>query len=553
MIVAILFSLCTISSDELWSFMNQPDNDFQYPPSVSSTHTFGSPDHTNASHRIRKEDLAAVETIFEAYHERVFFGSEGLSNNWNYLEWGPEATTESKLRDVSFDFDHGGDELGFWYYPTNRAMPGTMRFTETNLSSAVGMVEHLFRWSDIDSAGNNVLDRGIAWKSGERRSCWLCSKFGSGMDFSYGLDWDDRVTTNDVKFLADMLVPIAAYPRDMDPSRAPCMASLLNPTSITMPVTRLLEDVIVDQGTSNVVSTYRTSACIPTNNTLYAQLERVFGSPGDPHYGGYTKRMVPDIYVTSNLVEAVTNSVDVNVEISSSGIERLRTWRPYVGTGGERWVWSFPVYSAGIGQFVGPVDFRQDGNIVTVFKSPVFFGVRFRDNVDVYVSYGRIAIGEEDVVTFNVPESNARVTGVSTLDIGSGISMVNGVTVRIWPSDTWYYTITNSEVTVNSGASIPLRCTYIIPEHFEVRTNVSHLAAAAQVLAAHDRLVERPVLCVDKVRMTNVIYKCTGSRTFRASDHVPVIGSFLTGTSDAECWIDTSPSVITISVLTPKL
>lgn len=122
----------SISSEKIDTFMTLPD---WMPTSVDAEHTFGSDERTNVSRRVTADTLAAVESIFDAYHERVFFTSEGRSNNWDVAEFGPRPTSESSLANVSVT---NRDSFRVYAYgvSTNdtprgiRAVPDTRRLVE---------------------------------------------------------------------------------------------------------------------------------------------------------------------------------------------------------------------------------------------------------------------------------------------------------------------------------------------------------------------------------------------------------------------------------------
>ena len=92
-ILAAILAL-SISSDKIDTFMHLPD---WFPTSVDAEHTFGSDDRTNCTHRTTLDTLASVESVFDAYHERVFYASEGRSNDWNRAVYGPRPTDLQRL------------------------------------------------------------------------------------------------------------------------------------------------------------------------------------------------------------------------------------------------------------------------------------------------------------------------------------------------------------------------------------------------------------------------------------------------------------------------
>lgn len=305
MIAAILLAISTISSEGLWSFMKQPENGFTYPSSVSSAHTFGSPDHKDSSRRIVKENLAAIETLFEAYYERVFFASEGLSNNWDVAEYGPRATTDSHLRDVSFAASNGGERVSLAYSPEARNMPGTMRFAETNLVNVYPtVIQDLIYHGDGNA---KLLDRGVTWGDGLGRSVWwACSEFDYAEmpePFDWTAGWPDGHT------FTSNFVPIRAfdssghgYPGDTEQYQPHFAYALLEP--------------VLQRDSDWEKALYPNDYTFVGANSIFRQLSNVFGCSEDLEYAPFTQRLVPDEYVVGH--ETIMNSCVTNVSYLAS-------------------------------------------------------------------------------------------------------------------------------------------------------------------------------------------------------------------------------------------
>ena len=115
MLTAIILAV-SIESSSINTFMRLPN---WMPTSVDAAHTFGSEDHTNATRRTTADTLAAVESVFDAYYERMFFMSEGRSNDWDTAQYGPRPSTVRDLQSVEFtNFPHYASSM-FVYRPAD--------------------------------------------------------------------------------------------------------------------------------------------------------------------------------------------------------------------------------------------------------------------------------------------------------------------------------------------------------------------------------------------------------------------------------------------------
>lgn len=115
MLTAIILAV-SIESSSINTFMRLPP---WIPKSADAAHTFGSEDHTNATRRTTADTLSAVESVFDAYYERMFFMSEGRSNDWDTAQYGPRPSTVRDLQLVEFtNFPHYASSM-FVYRPAD--------------------------------------------------------------------------------------------------------------------------------------------------------------------------------------------------------------------------------------------------------------------------------------------------------------------------------------------------------------------------------------------------------------------------------------------------
>lgn len=125
MMLALLLAVA-ISSPELGTFF---DLNGMVPDSVPSSRTFGSDDATNMTHRLDPQEQAAVNAVFEAYCERVYYGYAGLSNYWDEADWGPTDRGATK-REFSFNPKAIYGRSPFYYVPDTNRVIETRRFVE---------------------------------------------------------------------------------------------------------------------------------------------------------------------------------------------------------------------------------------------------------------------------------------------------------------------------------------------------------------------------------------------------------------------------------------
>lgn len=117
----------SISSPEIGTFF---DLNGMIPNSVPADRTFGSDDATNSTHRLDPQEQAAVNAVFEAYFERVYYGNAGLLNVWNEEHYGPTANSVSELRRFRFNPPSGYGSSHFHYDPDTNRVIRTRRFAE---------------------------------------------------------------------------------------------------------------------------------------------------------------------------------------------------------------------------------------------------------------------------------------------------------------------------------------------------------------------------------------------------------------------------------------
>lgn len=161
----------SISSEKIDTFMHLPE---WLPTSVDAEHTFGSDDRTNASHRVTDDTLAAVESVFDAYHERVFFASEGRSNDWDTAVYGPRPY---ELRELWFTntLERSTNVFVYstWTNEWPRATPDSRRLLEfDNLFGLAPWIPPLF----TRRTGAPWLDKGDTW--GRSRDIMFGSSWG---------------------------------------------------------------------------------------------------------------------------------------------------------------------------------------------------------------------------------------------------------------------------------------------------------------------------------------------------------------------------------------
>ena len=472
----ILFqAVVTISSDGLWHFMRQPSNGFRYPSSVSSVHTFGSSDRTNASHRITREDVASVETLFEAYFERVFFASEGLSNNWDVAAYGPRAMTDQFLCDVSFAASNGGDRVTFEYTPVSREMPGTLRFADTNLVNVWdGMVLNLL----LRGAGEaKLLDRGPTWgdhTSLPDRRVWWSSSILPFAEFPGEFDWTEGPWPDGHSFVSNF-VPVCAFqPREDGPDRGfpwyPDVRHTVHFADELFSWNEVLRDTASYRSALGVDRLGQADYRFVTN-TLPDVLSSAFGYPPDDAYGGYVARLVPDEYVDVDAVES-TSGGWFAYDLAPESVSVLGAWKPWIGieTGEpETTTWAAAVTDPEPRWYsVSGDDARFD---VETAASGVNYEFRaYGGPVVSVISTDAAGWGADSAAPYFGNDLGYFVVQTDSSGVGT-----NGWWEDLGPTEGTKIMYYKTEVVTNS-----------------VTTNVSYLATTSRILAAHDRTMELP-------------------------------------------------------------
>lgn len=472
----ILFqAVVTISSDGLWSFMRQPSNGLQYPSSVSSVHTFGSSDRTNASHRITREDVASVETLFEAYFERVFFASEGLSNNWDVDAYGPRAMTDQSLRDVSFAASNGGERVTFAYAPASREMPGTLRFAETNLVNVWdGMVLNLLRRGAGEA---KLLDRGPTWgdhTSLPDRRVWWSSSLLPFAELPGEFDWTEGPWPDGHSFVSNF-VPVCAFQPGDGPDRGfpryPDIRRTVHFADELFSWHEVLRDPASYRSALGVDRLGQADYRFVTN-TLPDVLSSAFGYPPDDAYGGYVARLVPDEYVDVDAGESTLGRWFA-YGLAPESVSALGAWEPWIGieTGEpETTVWALATMDPEPRRYsVSGDDARFD------------VGTAASGTLDEFYIYGGpvVSVISTDAAGWGA-DSAAPYFGY---DLGGFVAQTDssGVGTNGW----WEY------IGPPEGSEMMYYKTEVVTNF--VTTNVSYLATTSRILAVHDRTMELPV------------------------------------------------------------
>lgn len=132
MLTVIAILATSLSSPYLGTFFEVPG--WMGQASVASDRTYGSPDATNATHRIDVTALRAVNAIFEGFAERCYYTHAGPSNDWDVATYGPLAESRFWFAVPQNPDDHSYDIWHPWFVwrpDTNRvANAGTRRFVE---------------------------------------------------------------------------------------------------------------------------------------------------------------------------------------------------------------------------------------------------------------------------------------------------------------------------------------------------------------------------------------------------------------------------------------
>lgn len=140
-----LLSATHLSSPQLGSFFDLPD--WLGEQSVASERTYGSPDATNATHRIDVESIKAVNALFEGWLERAFFAAEGPISEWDVGIYGPQLRGiegyDKWLKIFAFSMPTNGTTwlVDRWFYNDTNRVVNTRRLAEyDNIRALAGVI-----------------------------------------------------------------------------------------------------------------------------------------------------------------------------------------------------------------------------------------------------------------------------------------------------------------------------------------------------------------------------------------------------------------------------
>ena len=185
-ILAAILAL-SISSDKIDTFMHLPD---WFPTSVDAEHTFGSDDRTNCTHRTTLDTLASVESVFDAYHERVFYASEGRSNDWNRAVYGPRPTDLQRLWFTNAESAASCFVYSTWTNDWPRATPDSRRLLEFN--NVFGLARCIQPLFERRSETTPWLDKGVTW--GVDRDIMFGSSWGPTNSTLPSIEWTENAS-----------------------------------------------------------------------------------------------------------------------------------------------------------------------------------------------------------------------------------------------------------------------------------------------------------------------------------------------------------------------
>ena len=470
MVVASLVLAVSILSEGIGDFMKLPG---WMPVSVDAEHTFGSAAHSNASRRITADTLAAVEAIFEAYHERVFFSSEGLSNDWDVAEYGAQVVSNSDLRAVSFT--DGVDRISFRYNPSDRTVPDTRRLVETmtNLPNAYPtMLE------DLVEVGTPLLSRGGTWLSDDRdgRIRFACSAFSmSGLPDPF--EWSEGRWPSNHSMLG-CLVPFNGYRVVYDDFGLPLYGWPVRGRRTDRSIGySLMEDVLQrSEDLMAAFDVYRDYTYV--TNDVTREMADLYGNQTNAVYGTFTRRLAPDEYIASVDREWETNEVEVSVYMADEQLAAFKAWKPWLNRGG---LWD--------GTHIEYVYTYEDQKIrpSQTVRLKVYAGEDYRTEI---TSFAHVTI-DGDPSEFDHFECS----------------------MGVWFASYWF--------TVSNGVSVAGDWGYVEPNQIagvkitaitnSVTPGISYLAGMSRIIAAHDRTIELPVFKDDGASASNRVDEWTAT------------------------------------------
>ena len=309
----------SISSDAVNNFMQLPA---WMPSSVSADDTFGSPDRTNASHRVTEKTLAAAVAAFDALYERAYYSSEGRSNGWDVAEYGPrEPCAEMMTNHVRSLFQYKS-------WDTNGVplvAPGTRRLVD--FENVGEFYDKAFREAVTENHGGvTLLDRGTNWNSDARSVFFACTNTPGLVDPALYTSWsvngidiaDDG--SNLMTYQQNFIPLMSARLGDLDPGAAP-------PSVDELPSARFCSQFMF--GTSDHLNAAGWPASFTLDevfaNALGCSSNLAYDVMGEPH----SRRLLPDERETvdTSVEEEYLGSMDASWTDRSS--EELMSWQPW--------------------------------------------------------------------------------------------------------------------------------------------------------------------------------------------------------------------------------
>jgi len=276
MIASIILAV-SISSSCITNFMTLPT---WMPTSVSSADTFGSADHATASHRVTSNTLAAVEALFDAYYERVYFKSAAGVNDrmWNVREYGP--------RDFAhMSFTNGTTYVDplFNYRNGNRTVPDTRRLIEFPLiMSLASYLESL-----VESV-SWMIERNNWGDSRNEDSFWSSSATGT-YRLPHAYEWSSSPPPK--QSFENRCIPILSYAPD------PYLNRYNRSYNYSLyPLPRMYEKADV-QYYNNVIQ--RLLPSLERHSKFTELIDTTFGGSSENGMADRSRRLNPDEHVDS--------------------------------------------------------------------------------------------------------------------------------------------------------------------------------------------------------------------------------------------------------------
>lgn len=314
MIILSLLLALSISSEKIDTFMHLPD---WFPTAVGSEHTFGSADHLNATHRTTLDTLAAVESVFDAYHERVFYASDSFAPDWDRGIYGPKPA--EGLQTVWFTNTlvsaPGCFVYSSWTNSWPRAAPESRRLLEfANVFALAKWLPDLFGMR----TGTPWLDKGETW--GTDRTVMFASSWGPGKkSVPDDVPWTEARPLGPDEVDFDSMIPLCYCTNDAvfvtagidgkDYGLVYRMLSSVDRTfnALGYGVTNAAGETVKRGGILGEWDTVGFSNSLARTTTVPGIIMNHFPS-ADPEYGmtNLTRRLVPDDY-RGNMLSVESN------------------------------------------------------------------------------------------------------------------------------------------------------------------------------------------------------------------------------------------------------